>query len=94
MRKLSILATTALFTALSSQGAIAATAVSAAYPESIVDAIQDMGYKAELTTDSYGDPMIRSASDGVNSRSISIIAIKTSIALICISSSALISRMG
>ena len=66
MRKLPILLTTALCTALSAQAAGAATAVTAAYPESIVDAIQDMGYKAELTKDSYGDPMIRSASDGVN----------------------------
>lgn len=52
--------------AVSSQGALAATAVSAAYPESVAEAIQDMGYKAELTTDSYGDPMIQSASGGIN----------------------------
>lgn len=46
--------------------AIAATSVTATYPESVVTAIQDMGYKAELTIDSYGDPLIRSASEGVN----------------------------
>ncbi|MDG1736663.1 MAG: YbjN domain-containing protein [Paracoccaceae bacterium] len=41
------------------------TSVSAAYPDSIITALQDLGYKAELTTDSYGDPMIRSAANGV-----------------------------
>ena len=56
----------ALLTTVSAQAPMAATSVSAAYPESIIDAIQDMGYKAELTTDSYGDPMIQSASSGVN----------------------------
>ena len=46
--------------------AVAGTSVSAAYPETVVNAIQTMGYKAELTVDSYGDPLVRSASEGVN----------------------------
>jgi len=41
------------------------TAVSAAYPESVVKAIQAMGYKAELTIDDYGDPLVLSAAHGV-----------------------------
>lgn len=45
--------------------AAAGTAVSASYPDSIVDALQDMGYKAELTVDDYGDPLIYSAANGV-----------------------------
>lgn len=60
------LAAAALCTALTAQTTVAATAVSAAHPESIIDAIQDMGYKAELATDRYGDPMIHSAASGVN----------------------------
>ena len=44
----------------------AGTSVSAAYPQSVADAIQDQGYKAEIDTDSYGDPMVRSAAEGVN----------------------------
>lgn len=46
--------------------ASAGTSVSAAYPETVADALQDLGYKAAVTTDSYGDPQIRSASNGVN----------------------------
>ncbi len=46
--------------------ALAGTSVSAAYPETVAAAVQDLGYKANLTTDSYGDPQVRSASDGVN----------------------------
>ncbi len=50
---------------IAQQAVAGPSAVSAAYPESIITALQDLGYKAELTTDSYGDPMIRSAADGV-----------------------------
>lgn len=46
--------------------AVAGSSVSAAYPETVVNAIQSLGYKAELTVDSYGDPLVRSASEGVN----------------------------
>ena len=35
-------------------------------PQSLVRAMQAHGYVAELTTDRGGDPMIRSASSGVN----------------------------
>jgi len=45
--------------------AAASTSVSANSPQSIVNAIQDMGYKADVTIDSYGDPQIRSAAHGV-----------------------------
>jgi len=45
---------------------LAAQSVSASYPETIAAAIQDMGYRAEIGTDSYGDPHITSASNGVN----------------------------
>jgi hypothetical protein len=34
----------------------------------VVAALQDKGYRAELTTDSTGDPMIQSAAEGVNFR--------------------------
>jgi hypothetical protein len=35
-------------------------------PATVVSAMQDAGYKAELTTDGGGDPMIRSSSGGTN----------------------------
>ena len=44
----------------------AAQSVSAAWPESVVNALQDRGYRATLTTDDYGDPKIESATGGVN----------------------------
>ena len=46
----------------------AATArmVTATNPASIVKVLQDSGYRAELASDSTGDPMIRSASSGSN----------------------------
>ena len=47
-------------------GPVAAQSVSAAYPETIVAAIRDLGYRAELGTDSYGDPEITSAANGIN----------------------------
>lgn len=38
--------------------------VSAANPQSVVSAMQDAGYKAELTTDDVGDPLIKTGMDG------------------------------
>ncbi|WP_010142148.1 YbjN domain-containing protein [Oceanicola sp. S124] len=38
--------------------------VSAADPAGMAQALQDLGYRAELDTDGVGDPMIRSASSG------------------------------
>lgn len=35
-------------------------------PEGIARAMQDFGYRAELTTDSQGDPLIKSAAGGAN----------------------------
>ncbi|MEM7693995.1 MAG: YbjN domain-containing protein [Pseudomonadota bacterium] len=64
MRKTFIAAATAaamLFTT----GA-AAQSVDAAFPTSLVDALQEMGYRAKLETDSAGDPKIRSTADGSN----------------------------
>lgn len=43
-----------------------AATVTATDPQSLVKALQGAGYKAELTKDSSGDPMIRSASGGSN----------------------------
>ncbi|MEQ9401207.1 MAG: YbjN domain-containing protein [Longimicrobiales bacterium] len=40
--------------------------VAAAEPETVVSALRSAGYRAEVTTDSHGDPMIRSASGGTN----------------------------
>lgn len=45
---------------------VAAQSVSASNPSSIADAIRDMGYRADVDTDSYGDPEINSAANGVN----------------------------
>ncbi len=55
-----------LFTAAGLACATAAPAqsVSAAYPESVAAALLRGGYKAEVTTDSTGDPMIQSAASG------------------------------
>lgn len=44
--------------------AVAGTSVSATYPDSIVNALQDMGYKADIDIDDYGDPIIFSAAVG------------------------------
>lgn len=40
--------------------------VTSTNPASLVSALQDAGYRAELTKDSLGDPKIDSASGGVN----------------------------
>ena len=42
--------------------------ITAADPASIADAMQGLGYRAEMDTDGVGDPMIRSAAEGVNYR--------------------------
>lgn len=56
-------------------GAIATFAISATAsaqmvrpqePKTLVSALQDAGYKAELTSDSSGDPMIKSSTGGSN----------------------------
>ena len=47
-------------------GTASAQSVLAAYPNSVASALQSLGYKANLTTDSSGDPMIKSAIDGVS----------------------------
>lgn len=45
-------------------GAAQAQMVAAKSPASLVSALQDAGYRAELTKDSVGDPLIKSASSG------------------------------
>ncbi|WP_395333485.1 YbjN domain-containing protein [Novosphingobium sp. BL-8H] len=40
--------------------------VTAKSPDSIVKALQDAGYRAQLSKDSTGDPLIKSASSGSN----------------------------
>ena len=50
-----------LFTAVPAQ---AATLVDATDPARLVDIIQDLGYRAQLTTDDAGDPEIQSAVGG------------------------------
>jgi len=63
---LGLAASVCALTVLTQPVIAAGTSVSAAYPQSISNAIQDQGYKAEIETDSYGDPIIRSAAGGVN----------------------------
>ncbi|WP_084583384.1 YbjN domain-containing protein [Sphingomonas azotifigens] len=54
-----------LLTALGLAIAVPAQAqVRSTEPQSIVKALQDAGYKAELTKDKDGDPLIRSAAQG------------------------------
>lgn len=50
--------------ALSSGGAASAQMVTAANPQSVVEALQAGGYKAVLGKDSSGDPRIESAASG------------------------------
>ena len=52
--------------AVCAAGPALAQSVTAAYPETVVAAMQDAGYKATLTTDTYGDPKIESATNGVS----------------------------
>ena len=44
----------------------ASTIVDAAEPQTIVDALQTLGYRAQLGTDDNGDPQIQSTIDGSN----------------------------
>lgn len=44
----------------------AAQTVSAANPQSVVQALRDLGYRATLDTDNQGNPKISSAIEGVN----------------------------
>jgi len=53
---------------LSTTTLASAQTVSAAYPESIAAALLKNGYRADLTTDGTGDPMIESAASGWNYR--------------------------
>ncbi|WP_417743591.1 YbjN domain-containing protein [Salipiger sp.] len=43
-----------------------AATLNASDPESIAERMRELGYRAELTTDSYGDPMIKSGAAGVS----------------------------
>ncbi|MEM6408591.1 MAG: YbjN domain-containing protein [Pseudomonadota bacterium] len=45
-------------------GPLHAQTVTAKDPTSIVTALQDMGYRAQLEVDEHGDPLIRSAAAG------------------------------
>lgn len=45
---------------------ILAQSVDAARPNSVADMLRGMGYTARIETDSYGDPVIRSAASGVD----------------------------
>lgn len=58
----------AMFAALGlvAPGAAMAQMVQAADPASLVRELQGMGYRAELTRDDSGDPLIRSASSGTD----------------------------
>jgi hypothetical protein len=56
----------ALAASFAAAGAAHAQTVTAKEPSSIVDVLQKNGYRAELTKDESGDPMIRSASSGTN----------------------------
>ena len=51
-----------IFTAITllalSSGAAMAQSVSAGFPDTVTQALKDLGHNAEATTDSYGDPMI------------------------------------
>lgn len=56
----------AVVTAFAIGGVAQAQTVAAANPSSIADVLQKNGYRAELTKDDSGDPMIRSASSGTS----------------------------
>ena len=61
MRRPALLAALALLPA-----AAAAQLVDATDPRRVADVVQAAGYRASLTTDSAGDPMIQSALDGTD----------------------------
>lgn len=52
--------------ALTLSAAAQAEAISATSPQSVVNAMQNAGYKATLSKDSTGDPLISSSSGGSN----------------------------
>lgn len=56
----------AALVALAIGGAAQAEAVSATNPQSVATAMQNAGYKATLTKDNTGDPLINSSSGGSN----------------------------
>lgn len=64
MRK--IIAALAAGMGLLAAGTAQAQMVTAKSPDSLVKALQDAGYKALLSKDSTGDPLIKSASSGSN----------------------------
>lgn len=47
-------------------GAANAQLISAADPIAVAKVLQDKGYRAELTKDSEGDPLIKSSAEGAN----------------------------
>ncbi len=47
-------------------GSAAAQSVDAANPKSVADALLKLGYRAKLETDSEGDPVVRSAIEGID----------------------------
>ena len=57
---------TAIFSFLAlGLSAAKAQEINPADPQSVVSALQDLGYRAALTTDDIGDPLIESATAGV-----------------------------
>lgn len=65
MRKFLIQSCAALALSALSAPAFAAP-VTAANPQSVAKALQDAGYRAEMSKDDSGDPMIKSTSSGTN----------------------------
>ncbi|MDA0962103.1 MAG: YbjN domain-containing protein [Proteobacteria bacterium] len=47
-------------------GAVVAQSVTAAYPETVTRALEDLGYSAEIGIDSVGDPQVTSSINGLN----------------------------
>ena len=84
----------ALCGVLAMLGASAAQAqtVSAANPQSIAAALQSAGYRAELTRDNEGDPLIKSSSSGTDFLVVFYACTKITIAGRCSSLSVMPSR--
>lgn len=55
-----------LFAILAAPGPVLAENLVASDARAIAAAMQDFGYRAELTTDNEGDPLIKSAAGGAN----------------------------
>lgn len=47
-------------------GTVAAQSVTAAYPETITRALEDLGHSAEIDVDNVGDPQVTSSINGLN----------------------------